>query len=69
MEDLLCLFAMIGFNVIGHKELLALFDGCRESSASWEEVLMDLRQRELKPTPILAVGDRALEFWKAVAKL
>ncbi|MBA2657992.1 MAG: IS256 family transposase [Nitrosospira sp.] len=69
MDDRICLLVIIGSDEAGRKELLALSDGYRESAASWEEVLMDLKQRGLKIAPKLAVGDGSLGFWKAVAKL
>lgn len=69
MDDRLCLLVMVGSDETGRKELLALSDGYRESAASWEEVLIDLKQRGFKNAPKLAVGDGALGFWKAVAKL
>jgi len=68
-DDRLCLLVIIGSDENGRKELLALTDGYRESAASWEEVLTDLGQRGLKIAPKLAIGDGALGFWKAVAKL
>jgi len=69
MDDRLCLLVIIGSDETGRKELIALADGYRESVASWEEVLTDLRQRGLSTDPKLAIGDGALGFWKAVAKL
>jgi putative transposase len=69
LDDRLCLLVIIGSDEQGRKELLALVDGYRESAASWEEVLTDLRQRGLKTAPKLAIGDGALGFWKAVGKL
>lgn len=69
MDDRLCVLVIIGSDETGRKELIALADGYRESAASWEEVLTDLRQRGLTTDPKLAVGDGALGFWKAVAKL
>ena len=69
MDDRLCLLVIIGSDETGRKELLALSDGYRESAASWEEVLTDLRQRGLETAPELAVGDGSLGFWKAVTKL
>ena len=69
MDDRLCLLVIIGSDETGRKELLALSDGYRESAASWEEVLTDLKQRGLKNAPKLAVSDNALGFWKAVTKL
>jgi putative transposase len=68
MDDRLCLLVIIGSDEHGHKDLIALTDGYRESAASWEEVLIDLTQRGLKAPPKLAVGDGALGFWKALAK-
>jgi putative transposase len=68
-DDRLCLLVIIGSDENGHKELLALTDGYRESAASWEDVLTDLIQRGLKIAPKLAIGDGALGFWKAVAKI
>ena len=63
MDDRLCLLVMVGSDETGRKELLALSDGYRESAASWEEVLIDLKQRGLRDAPKLAVGDYVLELW------
>jgi transposase-like protein len=41
----------------------------RESELSWTELLLDLKNRGLKNAPKLAVGDGALGFWKALAKV
>jgi transposase-like protein len=68
-DDRLCLLVIIGSDESGHKELLALTDGYRESAAGREDVLRDLIQRSLKIAPKLAIGDGALGFWKAVAKI
>ena len=43
LDDRLCLLVIIGSDETGRKELLALSDGNRESAASWEEVLTDLK--------------------------
>ncbi|SDZ21993.1 Transposase, Mutator family [Nitrosomonas sp. Nm58] len=51
------------------QRIIGVTDGYRESAASWEEVLTDLKQRGLENSPKLAVGDGALGFWRAVAKL
>jgi putative transposase len=40
-------------------------DGVRESSASWADLLRDCKRRGMT-TPVLAVGDGALGFWKAI---
>lgn len=69
MDDRLCLLVIIGVTEHGHKELVAVEDGFRESSASWEEVLTKLRQRGLLSGPKLAVGDGALGFWRALGKI
>lgn len=68
MDDRLSLLTIIGSDVHGCKELIALTDGYHESADSWEKVLIDLTQRCFKTPPKLAVGDVALEFWKALAK-
>jgi transposase-like protein len=61
-----CLLIIIGALPDGTKELVAIWDGYRESSQSWSEVLLDLKKRGLKKPPQLAVGDGALGFWKAL---
>ncbi len=68
MDDRLCLLVIIGADETGKKERIALSDGYRESTASWEETLLDLTQRGLTVPPKLAVGDGALGFWKALGK-
>ena len=69
MDDRICLLVIIGVTEHGHKELIAVEDGHRESEASWYELLVGLRERGLTQGPKLAVGDGALGFWKALAKL
>src|SRR6266568_8600777 len=64
-EDKLCLLVMIGVRADGRKELIALADGYRESSESWADLLRDCKRRGMR-APVLAVGDGALGFWKAV---
>lgn len=68
MDDRLCLLVIIGVTDTGDKELVAVYDGYRESSASWGELLIELRQRGLTHAPKLAVGDGALGFWNALCK-
>jgi transposase-like protein len=60
---------IIGATEDGHKELVALEGGFRESEQSWLELLVDLNRRGLKLAPELAVGDGALGFWKALSKV
>lgn len=69
MDDKLCLLVIIGVTESGQKELVAVCDGYRESTASWEEVLLSLRQRGLPTAPKLAIGDGALGFWGALSKI
>ncbi len=57
---------IIGVTADGTKEWVAISDGLRESTASWLDVLRDLKDRGLEVGPRLAVGDGALGFWKAL---
>ena len=52
-----CLLVVMGATVDGHKELVAVVDGYRESEQSWYELLLDLKRRGLTKSPKLAVGD------------
>jgi len=63
-----CLLVVMGATVDGHKELVAVVDGYRESEQSWYELLLDLKRRGLTNSPKLAVGDGALGFWAALPK-
>ena len=60
----LCALTVIGVDEKGHKHLLAIEDGVRESTQSWREVLLKLKQRGMN-TPTLGIGDGALGFWAA----
>ena len=62
----LCALVVIGVNDRGEKCFVAIEDGVRESTQSWREVLLDLKERGLKVAPELAVGDGALGFWAAL---
>jgi transposase-like protein len=64
-----CILVLMGATADGHKELLAVRDGFRESEASWTELLSDIKGRGLKVDPQLAIGDGALGFWAAVRKV
>jgi putative transposase len=64
-QDKVCLLVMIGVRADGTKELVALSDGFRESSESWADLLRDCKRRGMT-APVLAVGDGALGFWKAI---
>jgi transposase-like protein len=69
MQERQCLLVIIGATEEGKKELLALDSGFRESELSWTQLLVDLKHRGLKADPELAIGDGALGFWKALAKV
>lgn len=68
-EDRQCILVVMGATADGRKELIAVADGYRESEQSWREILLDLKARGLTEAPKLAVGDGALGFWKALAKV
>ncbi|KKK45866.1 hypothetical protein LCGC14_3164790, partial [marine sediment metagenome] len=61
-----CLLVIIGALRDGTKELLAIWDGQRESKLSWKEVLSDLKYRGVIKYPKLAIGDGSLGFWTAL---
>lgn len=67
-DDKVCLLVLIGVTKEGQKELIAVWDGHRESELSWLEVLRDLKRRGLAIAPKLAIGDGALGFWAALRK-
>ena len=50
------------------RAFLALDAGFRESAESWKAVLLSLRDRGVKGAN-MAVGDRALAFWAALAEV
>lgn len=61
----LCALVIIGVNERGEKHFLAIEDGIRESTQSWREVLLSLKEQGLN-TPELAIGDGAMGFWSAL---
>ncbi|MGI5219271.1 IS256 family transposase [Nocardia sp. CA-290969] len=67
-QEKLCLLVVIGVRADGRKELVALTDGFRESSESWADLLRDCRRRGMR-APVLAVGDGAMGFWKALREV
>ena len=62
----LCVLVVIGVNARGEKHFLAIEDGVRESTQSWREVLLGMKQRGFTRPPKLAVGDGAMGFWSAL---
>ena len=61
-----CILVFMGATVKGHKELVGIWDGYAESEQSWKELLLDLKSHGLTQGPVLAIGDGALGFWKAL---
>lgn len=64
-----CLLVLMGATSAGHKEIIAVVDGFRESKQSWYELLVDLKRRGLHEVPKVAVGDGALGFWAALREV
>ena len=64
-----CILVIVGADSAGNKEVVAIYDGIRESKESWKEILLDLKSRGLTKGPRLAVGDGALGFWGAITEL
>jgi len=67
--DRQCLLVVMGATADGRKELVAVWDGFRESEQSWTELLVDLKSRGLAEAPKLVVGDGGLGFWSAARKV
>jgi len=67
-DDRQCILVLMGATADGKKELIALADGYRESEQSWAALLLDCQARGLTTAPLLATGDGALGFWKALRK-
>ncbi len=68
-SDRQCILVLIGVNETGHKQLVALQDGFRESEQDWRALLLRLKDQGLEQPPELAIGDGALGFWKALAQI
>jgi len=64
----LCALVIIGVNERGQKQFLAIEDGVRESTQSWREILLRLKERGMN-APQLAIGDGALGFWCAIDEI
>lgn len=64
-----CLLVLMGATADGHKELIAVMDGYRESEQSWHELLVSLKNRGPTQAPQLAIGDGALGFWAALRQV
>jgi putative transposase len=68
-NDKSCVLVIIGATDTGHKELVALSDGLRESKESWLTLLRNLKERGLVCEPTAAVADGALGFWGALLEV
>lgn len=68
-HDKQCVLVIIGADETGHKNIVGMVDGYRESAQSWKELLLDLKRRGLQADPELAVGDGAQGFWKALREV
>lgn len=60
-----CVLVLMGVRADGTKELIAMSGGYRESADSWADLLRDCQRRGTR-APVLAFGDGALGFWKAL---
>jgi putative transposase len=63
--DKTAFLVVLGVDAQGVKEPLAIVEGYRESTASWAEILRDLKARGLTD-PKLFIGDGALGLWGAI---
>ena len=63
-----CILLIIGVLPDGQKELVAVEEGPVESEMAWRNILLGLKQRGLSQCPLLATGDGAAGFWKALLK-
>jgi transposase-like protein len=57
---------ILGYNMEGRKELLAMSEGFVEDSEIWRGMFMDVADRGLVP-PLLMVGDEGKGLWKGLA--
>jgi len=62
------LLCVLGAREDGSKELLALEEGYRESTASWQGGLRSLRDRGMAPA-LLGIGDGGLGAWAALTEV
>jgi len=61
-----CILVLMGATEDGKKELIAIAEGYRESTQSWRELLLDVKNHGLSQAPKLATGDGVLGFWAAL---
>lgn len=68
-DDRSCILVIIGVSDTGHKELLGLELGFRESELNWNSLLLRLKDQGLQEPPELAIGDGALGFWQSLRQV
>ena len=68
-DGCLCVLMVIGVDARGDKHFLAIEEGVRESTRSWCEVLLGMKQRGFTRPAKPAVGDGALGFWSALSEV
>jgi transposase-like protein len=64
-----CMLVLIGATPEGRKELVGFRVAMRESTQSWQELLVGLKARGLAIAPGLAAGDGTLGFWKTIEEV
>jgi transposase-like protein len=64
-----CILVLMAATEQGRKELIAIADVYRESTQSWRELLLDVKNRGLLHAAKLATGDGALGFWAALREI
>ena len=67
-QEKAALLVAIGVKADGHKVVLAVTSGYRESTASWSALLRDLKARGMHE-PRLLVGDGNLGLWSALRNI
>ena len=60
-QDKTAVLVVLGVDEQGHKELLAMEEGYRESTVAWAETLRSLKARGVKEAPLL--GRLAMAHW------
>jgi putative transposase len=65
LDESLCLLVVLGVTREGHKEILALAEGYRESEESWAELFQDIKNRGVSWIGMV-IGDGIRGLWKAV---
>lgn len=65
-DERMCVLVIIGATAKGEKKLIGIEAGYRESTMSWKNLLLKLRDRGMTQAPELAIGDGAMGFWAAI---